>query len=32
VAHAAEQNRIITTALNVGEAVSQYPRKLPGER
>ena len=32
VAHADEQNRIITTALNVGEAVSQYPRKLPGER
>ena len=32
VAHATEQNRIITTALNVGEAVSQYPRKLPGER
>jgi multifunctional 2-oxoglutarate metabolism enzyme len=32
VAHAAEQNRIITTALDVGEAVSQYPRKLPGER
>jgi 2-oxoglutarate dehydrogenase E1 component len=32
VAHAAEQNRIITTALDVGEAVSQYPRKSPGER
>ncbi len=32
VAHAAEQHRIIDTALNVGEAVSQYPRKLPGER
>jgi 2-oxoglutarate decarboxylase len=32
VAHAAEQNRIVTTALNVGEEVSQYPRKLPGER
>ncbi|HEX4281466.1 MAG TPA: multifunctional oxoglutarate decarboxylase/oxoglutarate dehydrogenase thiamine pyrophosphate-binding subunit/dihydrolipoyllysine-residue succinyltransferase subunit, partial [Solirubrobacteraceae bacterium] len=32
VAHANEQNRIITTALKVGEAVSQYPRKLPGER
>ena len=32
VAHANEQNRIITTALNIGEAVSQYPRKLPGER
>ncbi len=32
VAHAAEQHRIISTALDVGEAVSQYPRKLPGER
>ena len=32
VAHANEQDRIIATALNVGEAVSQYPRKLPGER
>jgi 2-oxoglutarate decarboxylase len=32
VAHAAEQNRIIATALNAGEPVSQYPRKLPGER
>jgi 2-oxoglutarate dehydrogenase E1 component len=32
VAHAAEQNRIITTALNVGEAVSQFPHKAPGDR
>jgi 2-oxoglutarate dehydrogenase E1 component len=32
VAHAAEQNRITSTALDIGEAVSQYPRKLPGER
>jgi 2-oxoglutarate dehydrogenase E1 component len=32
VAHANEQHRIIQTALDVGEAVSQYPRKLPGER
>ena len=32
VAHAAEQHRIIRTALDVGETVSQYPRKLPGER
>jgi 2-oxoglutarate dehydrogenase E1 component len=32
VAHANEQNRIITTALNIGDPVSQYPRKLPGER
>jgi 2-oxoglutarate dehydrogenase E1 component len=32
VAHAAEQNRIIGTALDIREAVSQYPRKSPGER
>ncbi len=32
VAHAAEQNRIISTALNAGEAISQYPRKSPGDR
>ena len=32
VAHANEQHRIIATALKVGDAVSQYPRKLPGER
>jgi 2-oxoglutarate dehydrogenase E1 component len=32
VAHANEQNRIIRTALDLGEAVSQYPHKLPGER
>ncbi|HUO74637.1 MAG TPA: multifunctional oxoglutarate decarboxylase/oxoglutarate dehydrogenase thiamine pyrophosphate-binding subunit/dihydrolipoyllysine-residue succinyltransferase subunit [Solirubrobacteraceae bacterium] len=32
VAHAMEQNRIVTTALDVGEAISQYPRKQPGER
>jgi 2-oxoglutarate dehydrogenase E1 component len=32
VAHAAEQNRIVSTALNTDEPVSQYPRKLPGER
>ena len=32
VAHAAEQHRIIGTALDIGETVSQYPRKLPGER
>jgi 2-oxoglutarate dehydrogenase E1 component len=32
VAHAAEQNRILTTALDVGEAVSQYPHKAPGDR
>jgi multifunctional 2-oxoglutarate metabolism enzyme len=32
IAHAIEQNRIVSTALNVDEPVSQYPRKLPGER
>ena len=31
-AHAAEQNRIVSTALDLDEPVSQYPRKLPGER
>jgi 2-oxoglutarate dehydrogenase E1 component len=32
VAHADEQNRIVTTALDLDQPVSQYPRKLPGER
>jgi 2-oxoglutarate dehydrogenase E1 component len=32
VAHAREQNRIITTALDLSAAVSQYPGKQPGER
>jgi 2-oxoglutarate decarboxylase len=32
VAHAKEQNRIVATALDLSEPVSQYPRKLPGER
>jgi multifunctional 2-oxoglutarate metabolism enzyme len=32
VAHAAEQNRIVEKALNAREAISQYPRTLPGER
>jgi 2-oxoglutarate dehydrogenase E1 component len=32
VAHATEQNRIVSTALNQREPVSQYPRKSPGER
>jgi 2-oxoglutarate decarboxylase len=32
VAHAHEQNRIVTTALDLRQPVSQYPRKLPGER
>jgi multifunctional 2-oxoglutarate metabolism enzyme len=32
IAHAIEQNRIVSTALDVGQPVSQYPRILPGER
>ncbi|HET8976576.1 MAG TPA: multifunctional oxoglutarate decarboxylase/oxoglutarate dehydrogenase thiamine pyrophosphate-binding subunit/dihydrolipoyllysine-residue succinyltransferase subunit [Solirubrobacteraceae bacterium] len=32
IAHATEQQRIIRTALNIAEPVSQYPRKLPGDR
>jgi 2-oxoglutarate decarboxylase len=32
IAHATEQQRIISTALDLGRPVSQYPRKLPGER
>jgi 2-oxoglutarate decarboxylase len=32
IAHATEQNRIVSTALDVARPVSQYPRKLPGER
>jgi len=32
IAHAIEQNRIVSTALAVGQPVSQYPPKLPGER
>jgi 2-oxoglutarate dehydrogenase E1 component len=32
VAHAMEQDRIVRTALDVSEPISQYPRKLPGER
>jgi 2-oxoglutarate dehydrogenase E1 component len=32
VAHAIEQNRIVTTALDPDEPVSQYPRKQPGDR
>jgi 2-oxoglutarate decarboxylase len=32
IAHATEQNRIVATALDLGQPVSQYPRKLPGER
>jgi 2-oxoglutarate decarboxylase len=32
IAHATEQRRIITAALDLSLSVSQYPRKLPGER
>jgi multifunctional 2-oxoglutarate metabolism enzyme len=32
IAHAMEQNRIITTALNLDSPVSQFPPKSPGER
>ena len=31
-AHIAEQNRIVTTAIDLGKPISQYPRKTPGER
>jgi 2-oxoglutarate dehydrogenase E1 component len=31
-AHIAEQNRIVTTAIDLGQPISQYPRKTPGER
>src|SRR5205807_5505088 len=32
VAHAGEQNRIVATALDLGQPVSQYPVIAPGER
>ncbi len=32
IAHSLEQNRIVATALDLSQPVSQYPRKLPGER
>ena len=32
VTHMAEQNRIVTTAIDVDIPISQYPRKTPGER
>jgi 2-oxoglutarate decarboxylase len=32
IAHATEQQRIISAALDLSCGVSQYPRKLPGER
>ncbi len=31
-AHIAEQNRIVSTAIDLGQPISQYPRKTPGER
>jgi 2-oxoglutarate dehydrogenase E1 component len=31
-AHIAEQNRIVTTAIDLGVPISQYPRKTPGQR
>jgi 2-oxoglutarate dehydrogenase E1 component len=32
IALATEQHRIVTTALDIGQPVSQYPRTQPGER
>ncbi len=32
IAHSLEQNRIVTAATDLTQPVSQYPRKLPGER
>ena len=32
IAHATEQHRILATALDLKQSVSQYPHKLPGER
>jgi 2-oxoglutarate dehydrogenase E1 component len=32
IAHATEQHRILATALDLKQTVSQYPRKAPGER
>jgi 2-oxoglutarate dehydrogenase E1 component len=31
-AHVSEQNRIVTTAIDLDAPISQYPRKTPGER
>jgi 2-oxoglutarate decarboxylase len=31
-AHIDEQNRIVTTAIDLGQPISQYPRKAPGDR
>jgi 2-oxoglutarate decarboxylase len=32
IAHSNEQHRILATALDLKQSVSQFPRKLPGER
>ncbi|MGI9184064.1 MAG: multifunctional oxoglutarate decarboxylase/oxoglutarate dehydrogenase thiamine pyrophosphate-binding subunit/dihydrolipoyllysine-residue succinyltransferase subunit, partial [Solirubrobacteraceae bacterium] len=32
IAHATEQRHIVSTALDISQPVSQYPRHLPGER
>ncbi len=32
IAHAMEQDRIVSTALDIARSVSQHPHKLPGER
>jgi 2-oxoglutarate dehydrogenase E1 component len=32
IAHAMEQDRIVSTALDLCEPVSQFPHKAPGER
>jgi multifunctional 2-oxoglutarate metabolism enzyme len=31
-AHISEQNRIVTTAIDLEQPISQYPRKTPGQR
>jgi len=31
-AHISEQNRIVTTAIDLDQPISQYPRKAPGQR
>ena len=31
-AHIKEQSRIVSTAIDLGQPISQYPRKTPGER
>ncbi len=32
IAHATEQNRIVATAVDLAQPVTQYPHKLPGDR